>query len=203
VRLRESIVLSDRQAALLAKSRRYIPWLLLLVMVVFRSNDYPAILAFGTCIAIGIFLSGATLIYLLTSDAKAGVFSNPEGIRNDLGFRIVLAGLCAPIALLFDIFHQAAPYGLALAAAAALGILLLRRGLKMRPKDIDAVFGAYLLHEVLLALVLFLATYSVIAPPARLEPSHAGIAVWAVFYVAILRAWQLHRAFAPHSNETT
>src|SRR5687768_15221755 len=174
-------------------------------MVVFRSNDYPAILAFGTCIAIGIFLSAATLIYLLTSEAKGGEFrkSNPEVIRNDLGCRILLGGLCAPIVLLFDLFHQAAPYGLALAAAVALGILLLRRGLKVRPNDIDAVLGAYLLHEVLLALVLFLATYSVIAPPARLEPSHSGIAVWAVFYVAILKAWQLQRAFAPHSKETT
>lgn len=199
----ETIALSDRQAALLSKSRRYIPWLLLLAMVVFRSNDYPAILAFGTCIAIGIVLSAATLIYLLTSNAKARVSSNPEGIRNDLGFRILLAGLCAPIVLLFDIFHQAAPYGLALAAAVALGILLLRRGLKMRPHDIDTVLGAYLLHEVLLALVLFLAAYSVIAQPARLEPSHAGIAVWAVFYVAILRVWQLRGAFAPHGNETT
>ena len=199
----ETIALSDRQAALLAKSRRYIPWLLLLAMVVFRSNDYPAILAFGTCIAIGIVLSAATLIYLLTSNAKARVSSNPEGIRNDLGFRILLAGLCAPIVLLFDIFHQAAPYGLALAAAVALGILLLRRGLKMRPHDIDTVLGAYLLHEVLLALVLFLAAYSVIAQPARLEPSDAGIAVWAVFYVAILRVWQLRGAFAPHGNETT
>jgi hypothetical protein len=201
--LSETIALSDRQAALLSKSRRYIPWLLLLAMVVFRSNDYPAILAFGTCIAIGIVLSAATLIYLLTSNAKARVSSNPEGIRNDLGFRILLAGLCAPIVLLFDIFHQAAPYGLALAAAVALGILLLRRGLKMRPHDIDTVLGAYLLHEVLLALVLFLAAYSVIAQPARLEPSHAGIAVWAVFYVAILRVWQLRGAFAPHGNETT
>ena len=170
-------------------------------MVVFRSNDYPAILAFGTCIAIGILLSAATLIYLLTSEAKAGVPSNPEGIRNDLGFRILLAGLCAPIVLLFDIFHQAAPYGLALAAAVALGIPLLRRGLKARPNDIDAVLGVYLLRGFLLALVLFLATYGVIVQSP--QPAPAGIAVWAVFYVAILGAWQLRGALAPHGNETT
>jgi hypothetical protein len=143
------------------------------------------------------------LIYLLTSKAKASECrkSNPEGVRNDLGLRILLAGLCAPIALLFDVFHRAAPYGLALAAAVALGIPLLRRALKPRPNDIDAVLGVYLLRGIMLALVLFLATYSVIAESP--QPAPSGIAVWAVFYVAILRASQLRGAFAPHSNETT
>jgi hypothetical protein len=206
VRLPETIVLSDQQVALLGKSKRYIPWLLLVVLVFFRSNDYPAILAFGTCIAVGILLSAATLIYLLTSQAKANKSqrSHSERIRNDLRSRILLAGLCAPIVVLFDIFHEAMPYGLGIAAAIALGIWLLQRGLGVRRNDIDANLGLYLLRDILLGLVLFVVTYSVIAQPVKLPPSHAGIAVWAVFYVAILRTWQLREALAAHgTNRTT
>jgi hypothetical protein len=205
VRLSEPVALSARQVALIERSRRYIPFLLLAVMIGFRSIDYPALLAFGFCIAIGIFLSASALVFLLASAPKPHARGrlHQRQVPNDLGFRIVLAAICVAIALFFDIYRQGAPYGLAIAAAVALIIPLIQYRLKMRTDDVDAMIGRYSLSEILLTLCLLLTVYSIFGKPASPLPAHLGIAVWATCYVAILRTWQMRQAIVLRAKERT
>lgn len=201
----ETIALSDRQAALLATSKGYVVLLALPVLVFFRSNDYPPIVAFGICIAILIFLSAAALIILLALQTKAAKSRGQprRGIQNDLDFRILLAGLCATIVAFLDIYDQAAPYALAVAAAVALSMRLLQLASKARPNAIEATLGLCPLYDLALALILFIVTFSMFARPAEPQPSHAMVADWAVVYIAALRAWQMREALASRSSETT
>jgi hypothetical protein len=192
-----SIFVSDRKVALLGKVKRLSGWALLALLIVFRSSGYSVTVAAGACLAVGILASAIAMLYAQTSQHRSQkrVSVDSVAVADNLGARILLAGICALFPLLPEVYPYALKYFVAAISATGIAIRVVQLLAQVVTRDIEKYLGLHTINDVLLLGILFVFGYGILVGPTSGSISGISLTVWAASYVTLLRAYALYMAW--------